>query len=93
MKSQSEIPRKALVENIKTSNCITRAWTNGEYMDYENKWEVNLITIKAYYNPDGITNMLYMIEVANIPCMVEVANNFPVTMDLEIPSNIRVFGQ
>ena len=57
---------KDLINNIESAANPTRAWTNGEFLDYDKTCTLNNIGIKAYYNKDGIANILSMSEICKL---------------------------
>ena len=56
---------KELINKIESVAKSTRVWTNSGYLDYDKTCNLNNINIKAYYNKDGIANILSMSEVSN----------------------------
>jgi len=60
------ICNKDLINNIESAANPTRAWTNGGFLDYDKTCTLNNIGIKAYYNKDGIENILTMSEICKL---------------------------
>lgn len=73
---------KELVNNIELEANLTRLWTNGEYVEYDKTCTLNNINIKAYYNKDGI---------ANIISTGEVSKYFRILMDTSNGDFIKVY--
>ena len=57
---------KDLLHNIESATNPTRTWTNGGFLEYDKACTLNNTGIKAYYNKDGIANILSMSEICKL---------------------------
>ena len=73
---------KDLINNIELAANPTRAWTNGGFLDYDKTCTLNNIGIKAYYNKNGIANILSMSEIYKL---------FRIVMDTSDGDFIKVY--
>ena len=73
---------KDLINNVESAANPTRAQTNDGFLDYDKTWTLNNIGIKAYYNKDGIANIL---------SMSEICKSFRIVMDTYDGDFIKVY--
>ena len=73
---------KDLINNVESTANPTRAWTYDGFVDYDKTWTLNNIGIKAYYNKDGIANIL---------SMSEICKSFRIVMDTSDGDFIKVY--
>ena len=79
--SINSICNKDLVYIIRTTTQPTRAWTNGGFLEYDKTYNLKVINMGAYYNRNGIANIL---------SMGETSKNFRVTIDAVKGNFIKV---
>ena len=73
---------KDLINNVESAANPTRAQTNDGFLDYDKTWTLNNIGIKAYYNKDGIVNIL---------SISDICKSFRIVMDTYDGDFIKVY--
>ena len=61
----SSMCNRNLIENIRDvpENDQVRAWTNGGHLDFSQKCDLKTFRFEAYFNKNGITNILSLAEI------------------------------